>query len=112
MASIVPARRDLKHERQSLTGLTRGALMKSGVAWGLAVFLTMVVLGGIGAMLAHGVTLGDTSIRLRLTGHWTTSRGLHTIATGRYVSGDSHTRNFGFFAVDTNRVIRHPGGLW
>jgi hypothetical protein len=74
--------------------------------------LAAVLLGGFGVLLAHGVTLGATSIRLRLTDQWTTARGLHSIATSRYVSGDSYTRNFGFFAVDTNRVIHHPGGLY
>jgi hypothetical protein len=44
------------------------------VAWGLAVILAVVVLGGIGGMLTHGIQLGSHYYWTRWDGKWATGR--------------------------------------
>ena len=44
------------------------------VMWQISAILAVALVGGIGAMLIHGVTLGRDYVALRFTGRWSVGR--------------------------------------
>src|SRR6266566_9598567 len=72
------------------------------VVWGLAAILAVVVLGGVGTLLTHGVRVGSVAVQVRRTDHWAIGRNL-TGGFGIGVWDITRTTNLGFIAVDVTK---------
>jgi hypothetical protein len=77
-------------------------------AWWLSAILAVALLGGVGLLLAHGITLGDVDVRVRSTDRWTTGTEGRIACGPGDNSAVTQTLNLGFFAVDITRIYyRH-----
>ena len=71
-------------------------------AWWLSAILAVALLGGVGVMLAHGVTVGRVAVQVRRTKHWVVGRET-TGCFGVCVWDITQTTNLGFFALDVTK---------
>ena len=72
------------------------------LAWGLSAVLAVVLVGGFGMMLAHGITLGDTEVRGVLLDHWNVGTVRIPCCVAPY---ETQMTSVGYFAVLVERRL-------
>jgi hypothetical protein len=78
------------------------------MAWGLAAAMAALLVGGIGVILTHGISIGETRVQLIQTEYWYWGIFDHSVYSGPGVKRATRRTSLGIVALDVTRFHLPP----